>query len=319
MRAPFISGEQALRERMLVPGQVANTEAGGGLPPYSITFLSRLRLLVGVPFEYLVPDPRLLPNESIRFFYLDRSWTDRLIDGALAVGKIGTREQAHHQNAAPAISFGLDAAEPDVRPTERGMNPPPSAPPATAPPITGFLLRSAVVAGWPHMEARAYDAANTQLILLRLARLAPAVMLALFAGIPARVELEEPHHGVQFGTTAELGQRVVDRRRADGSLSPASDTPGSTGTPTDVPSFPVALRDSTHRVVQIAALRRLLSAEADQRDPQMPVQSGSAGYAVQLLQPPWRQVFSDAATATGAPASLASTAHPSIPASTPAR
>ncbi|MEZ4466479.1 MAG: hypothetical protein R3F43_19015 [bacterium] len=36
---------------------------------------------------------RLLPDESIRFFYLDRSWTDRLVDGAMAVGQIGTRSR----------------------------------------------------------------------------------------------------------------------------------------------------------------------------------------------------------------------------------
>ena len=74
------------------------------LPPYMEMFLAHLRLLIGVPFDYLVPDARLLPDESIRFFYLDRSWTDRLVDGAIAVGKIGTREQAHHQAHAPTCS-----------------------------------------------------------------------------------------------------------------------------------------------------------------------------------------------------------------------
>src|SRR5690606_32143138 len=35
--------------------------------------------------------------------------------------------------------------------------------------------------------------------LLRLERLAPAVLLALFDGVPAGVHLEEPRQGVQFG------------------------------------------------------------------------------------------------------------------------
>ena len=146
MRAPFVSGEQALRERLSTPAQATDTSDGAGLPPYAITFLSQLRLLVGVPFEYLVPDPRLLPNESIRFFHLDRSWTDRLVDGVLAVGKIGTREQAHHQTAAPAISSGLDDARAQ-RPRRRSAGSSTAAGPAggPAPPITGFLLRSAPV------------------------------------------------------------------------------------------------------------------------------------------------------------------------------
>ena len=53
-------------------------------------FLARLRLLHGVPFSYLVPDAELLPVESIRFFYLDRAWTDALVQGALSVGTISS-------------------------------------------------------------------------------------------------------------------------------------------------------------------------------------------------------------------------------------
>ena len=45
------------------------------------------------------------------FFYLDRSWTDRLVDGAIAVGKIGTREQAHHQAHAANLNSQLDLTE----------------------------------------------------------------------------------------------------------------------------------------------------------------------------------------------------------------
>ena len=60
-------------------------------------FLARLRLLDGVPFSYLVDDSELLPTESIRFFYLDRAWTDALVQGALtalAEAAAGTDESA---------------------------------------------------------------------------------------------------------------------------------------------------------------------------------------------------------------------------------
>ena len=50
-------------------------------------WLARLRLLEGVPFAYLVADSELLPPESIRFFYLDRNWTDALVQGALSVAR----------------------------------------------------------------------------------------------------------------------------------------------------------------------------------------------------------------------------------------
>src|SRR5687768_41213 len=103
MRDPWISEADALRERMSDPDQTAGPGAAQAreaqLPPYATAFLAHLRLLVGLPFEYLVPDTAMLPDESIRFFHLDRSWTDRVVDGVLAVGKVGSREQAHHHAA----------------------------------------------------------------------------------------------------------------------------------------------------------------------------------------------------------------------------
>ena len=96
MRTPWIQASAALKERLRRPIQLDTTEPESEMPPYMELFLSHLRLLVGVPFDYLVPDERLLPDESIRFFYIDRSWTDRLLDGAIAVGKIGDASNCDH-------------------------------------------------------------------------------------------------------------------------------------------------------------------------------------------------------------------------------
>jgi hypothetical protein len=314
MRDPWISGEDAIRERMSDPGQVAPGAPAPGLPPYALAFLAHLRLLIGVPFDYLVPDPLMLPNESIRFFHLDRSWTDRLVDGAVAVGKIGTREQAHYQTAAQDIQAQLDDLEPNVRPIQRGLatidDQAATAAQDAGQPITGMLLRSALVSGWPHMDVAAYTQ-GVKLTLLRLERLGPAVLIALWAGIPDRVQLEEPHHGVQFGASTTGRPLGVLRRRPNGLLSPNSDTLGTAeSTTSGQPSFPFTFRDDTLRVVDIAALRKLLSYEADQRDPPrnisdpdhmvgMPAQTGSAAFAVELLQLPWRQVYADDAQPDG--------------------
>jgi hypothetical protein len=332
MRDPWISNDDALRERLSNPGQLADAPVPG-LPPYALSFLAHLRLLVGIPFDYLVPDPSMLPNESIRFFHLDRSWTDRLVDGVFAVGKIGTREQAHYQTAAPGLQTQLDGLEPAVRPMQRGAASldAPAAPGAAdgGQPITGLLLRSALVSGWPHMDIRAY-AVGVKLALLRLERLSPAVLIALFAGIPDRVELEEPHHGVQFGASTTGGALGVLRRRPDGQLSPSSDTLGSaeSGTPSQ-PSFPFGFRDPSLGVVEIAALRRLLSYEVDERDPPrttgtpaslvgMPVQTGSAAFTVELLVPPWRQVYADDAVTPSGPAAASISVHDAVVGGSPA-
>ena len=306
MRTPWVTSKAAIRERMLRPEQVALTEAEAEMPPYMENFLAHLRVLVGVPFEYLIADPRLLPDESIRFFYLDRSWTDRLADGAIAVGKIGTREQAHHQAHAPAVSQQLDLTERIVRSVQRGLDSFANLKAANdnnqqpADIVTGFVLRSAAVANWPHMDVRAYSEdipepldpavdANLarQLVLLRLERLSPSVMIALFQGIPQLVYLEEPHHAMQFGVNTNLrGGLEIDLRKKDGEqVRVDPNNPKSNPIPIQVP-----VRAGHHNVVHVSALRRALF-QAQPAHPETPNQNGSAAFAVEVLQPPWRQRF----------------------------
>jgi hypothetical protein len=302
MRDAWIKSPVALRERMVVPQQVAPTEPEAEMPPYMESFLAHLRLLVGVPFDYLVPDERLLPDESIRFFYLDRSWTDRLVDGAIAVGKIGTREQAHHQAHAPTVNQQLDQSERIVRSLQRGksnfatlkLNNDHS--PSGADLITGFLLRSQAVSGWPGADVRAYSrdtqelkepmdpsdpkVQQFQLKTLRLERLAPSVLIALFQGVPQLVTIEEPHHGVQFGIHVNGTNNVFVRQ-------PNGFQVLDGGNPVNIR---VPVRASNNRVVHVAELRRrLYTAQATY--PTAVQQTGSAAFAISVLNPPWRQRF----------------------------
>jgi hypothetical protein len=302
VRTPLVTAPAALRERMSNPAQLPATAPEAELPPYLASFCAHLRLLVGVPLEYLVPDERLLPPESIRFFYLDRSWTDRLVDGLISVGELGTREQGHHQAQNPALAARLDGLESYVRDLQRGLTDFETArddASGTAATITGFLLRSAAVAGWPQMEVRAFDRVlepypdlssteveAARVPLLRLERLSPSIMLALFAGVPRLVWCEEPHHGVQFGVKVFSGVVSVLRRQATG--VPEQTAPG--GGP---PQIPVPFRRGGQRVVHLAALRQRLK-DAASTDPSMPAQAGSADFAVELLDLPWRQRFQGA-------------------------
>lgn len=300
MRAAWIASSEALRERLIVPQQVAPTQPEAEMPPYMESFLAHLRLLIGVPFDYLVADERLLPDESIRFFYVDRSWTDRLVDGAIAVGKIGTREQAHHQAHAPAVNQQLDQTERIVRQLQRGiadfatLKSANDQNPATADVITGFLLRSQAVSGWPSMDVRAYsrDIAEPlepsdpkvlpmQLKTLRLELLSPSVMIALFQGVPELLILEEPHHGIQFGIHVN-GSDAVYLRSPTG-----TQVENSSNNPIDVA---VPFRAANNRVVHVTELRRRLYA-AQLGNSSAIKQTGSASFAISVLNPPWRQRF----------------------------
>ena len=297
MRITTFTGAAALRERIVAKEQIDASVPESSMPAYMEMFLAHLRLLIGVPFDYLVPDARLLPDESIRFFYLDRSWTDRLVEGAIAVGKTGTREQAHHQAHSADIHSQLDLTERVVRVLQRGL-PKGVVLNDSAGIVTGFLLRSAAVSGWPSMDVRAfsqvvkpYDPATgdyatwlknaeaLQLRTLRLELLSPSLLLALFDGVPQLVWCEEPHHGVQFGFTPQNGRYYLDRHMATGAIEP-NETPAQL--------VPVPMRQNTLGVVAVQQLRAQL---IKLNDPKLVPQTGSAGFAIELLYLPWRQRF----------------------------
>ncbi len=314
MRSPWIQSSTALKERLRRPIQLDTSQPESEMPPYMELFLSHLRLLVGVPFDYLVPDERLLPDESIRFFYIDRSWTDRLVDGAVAVGKIGTREQAHHQGHAPAVNQQVDLSERIVRTIQRGLksftdakggNDATTTPADT---ITGFLLRSSAVSGWPHMDVRAYKtdvpepfdpadskAQSQQLKTLRLELLSPGLMIALFQGVPQLVILEEPHNGVMFGLHIDNGVDRIYLRDNTGHQIPIPPNPPPPPPPAPQPPpsyYEMALpfRSTNSRVVHVTELRRRLNQGIAQHPTQVNI-TGSASFAIAVLDPPWRQRF----------------------------
>ncbi|MFN7929974.1 MAG: hypothetical protein U0Y68_19050 [Blastocatellia bacterium] len=262
-------------------------------------FLARLRLLHGVPFSYLVPDAELLPLESIRFFYLDRAWTDALVQGALSVSTISTADRAQLEAVYLHIRREVDEAERVIR-TPQGEERLQGA----GGTITGFLLRSRLVSGWPNLHVRAYardvvadDALTTaaesdpnRLKVLRLERLAPAVLLVLFDGVPAVVHIEEPRQGIQFGARLDKNDPPAQRQakvKVRDCLTGNPVPPEDEFTPDNTVSVP--FRKGAPGVINIAELRKRLAAKA-------PNSGGTLEpneYALQMLRFPYRQVFGD--------------------------
>jgi hypothetical protein len=262
-------------------------------------FLARLRLLHGVPFSYLVPDAKLLPLESIRFFYIDRAWTDALVQGALSVGTISSADRTQLEAVYPHIRDEVDEAERSIRRPrlEKRLE-------AGAGTITGFLLRSRAVSGWPNLHVRAYsldvlpdDVLSTvaesdpnRMKVLRMERLAPAVLMVLFDGVPAVVHIEEPRQGIQFGARLDPEDPPDQRRakvRVRDNLSGKTQPPVDDFTPQN--SVDVPFRGGAPGVIDITELRKRLAAKA-------PNSGGSLEpneYALQMLRFPYRQVFGD--------------------------
>lgn len=288
-----VDGIKALNASIAAAQAGAAPEPERVLPDALADWLVRLRILEGVPFEYLVPDEELLPRESIRFFYLDRNWTDALVQGALAVGAVSTRDRIDVGARGPAIRAELDAREHDARAARGGV----ASVRGDAETVTGFVVRSRAISGWPGVQVRAYRrvgdeaegdplAGLTEMRLLRLERLAPAVLLALIDGVPDQVHLEEPRSGIQFGVDEDdAGVFTVKVRDPD--TGERIERNGDE-VPVDVP-----FRRGSPGVVSVAALARALLAE--DRDGSLFARSmGPAEYSLQVLQLPYRQVFGEA-------------------------
>jgi hypothetical protein len=165
-------------QRLLYPDAPYASATEFFVPEDISAWFKRLRRLEGVPFNYLVPDERMLPAESIRFFRLDHAWLDCLADGAFSVGRVTSSDHSadkSHGSRSPAVGL--------------------------APMVTGFLLRSEVVSGWPglHVDGFADLTEDHGLRVLRLDQLSSGVLLCLFAGEVQRVDFYLKPETLHFG------------------------------------------------------------------------------------------------------------------------
>jgi hypothetical protein len=258
-------------------------------------FLARLRLLEGVPFAYLAADAELLPPESIRFFYLDRAWTDALVQGALSVGTANSADRAQLESLYTFVRNEVDEEERLVRvPGGEAVQQGPAGP------VTGFVLRSAAVSGWPGLHVRAYrqelgvaddasipESDPRRVKLLRMERLAPAVLFVLFDGIPAVVHIEEPRQGIQFGVRL-TPTGVPNQFQAGVKARNAKTAEDVSPDPNALVNVP--FRQGSPGVIDLEGLNRaLIQTPGTNIGPNV----AGAEFALEMLRFPYRQVFGD--------------------------
>jgi len=144
-------------------------------------WVKRLGLLRGVPFNHLVPDPRMLPPESLRAFRIDPQWIQALVEGATDVGAhtSADRELAPLLHAAATRTFTGEA------------------------PVAGLLVNSELVAAWPVFDLLA-TIAGRPVRELRRDHLSPSVLLVLWDEVPDQVSIREPGQGIHFGIRDDL-------------------------------------------------------------------------------------------------------------------
>ncbi|MCX4096665.1 hypothetical protein [Nocardia sp. alder85J] len=214
-----------------------------------------------VPFDHLVADRRMLPPESVRFCYVDPTWITALVDGFVDAG-VQTTADTVLQEAVLRRS----AADANTVPW----------------PEAGLLLRSRLARDWPGLIIEA-DRGGRAIEIVRREYLAPDLLLCLFAEVPDRVTIAEPHQDLYIGAQVEHGELFLDLRYLAGN--------GRTGAPiSDNDNVPAYLRTGTdtmdiHRIAPqlTERLRELGQLPDGELTP--------AGFAVQLIQSPVRQTF----------------------------
>ncbi|MEV1118022.1 hypothetical protein AB0I91_23410 [Actinosynnema sp. NPDC049800] len=133
--------------------------------------LDAVALLRRAPFHYLVPDPAMLPEESIRFFSVDRTWLAALTAGAASPGSTTTLDQ---RMIRQVLSTGVEDT-----------------------PACGMLIRSRLVVDWPELVVEAH--ADGSQVARSMWWPAPDILLVLWYERPTVVWIREPPNALRFG------------------------------------------------------------------------------------------------------------------------
>lgn len=171
-----VSAQELLRRADVVDA-IGEYAAGSEADQTISAWLAKLALLENVPFSHLVPDPRMLPVESIRFFFVDANWIAAAGAGALSLAVGTSLDAGIHGALLPQLLGGLSPARV---------------------PAAGMLIRSQLISDFPKTDVFA-TASGAAVEILRDSILAPAVRLCLFAEVPDTITLSEPYHSLRFG------------------------------------------------------------------------------------------------------------------------
>jgi hypothetical protein len=294
-RAPAVEELRALHARpdvqALMRTHVECAMADGPVGDV-VNWLGQLRIFIGVPFVNLVPDARMLPPESIRFFYVDHNALDALCDGAQSVGVQTSRDALQQQlvrgtiHAAATVRGRVHRASLIAR--ARGAKPAAiramAAQQTPQDPVAGFLLRSAVVSGWPGLEVKAFaDKAGTDGIdPVRLEHIAADVLIALYPRVPARIDIEEPKEGLAFG--------VEDENQ----IALRSILPDNVGTILkDLTLDPTSYLRANTNVLRVDAWQTYVAQQLAQEQPGSAAVWGPAAFALQMVRLPERMSFTN--------------------------
>lgn len=233
------------------------------LPAALQSWLDGLSVLKHVPFHYLVPKEELLPPESLRFFSVDPLWIQCLRDGAFSVGRV-FRDDHVRESIARRINDHQDQQVP----------------------LSGILVRSEVIAGWPNLQFNAYSDVPAQQTVtgdvpgvpqwevVQRDQRSKNVLMVLFAPPGSRagdtsrlndrlrvLDIHLRPEMQHFGLEEHDGKLVKEKRDDDGNvLREPTSKPGESAVQW---ATPIILGDDGHGFVDLEKLAESLGAKGE--------------------------------------------------------
>jgi len=254
-----------------------------------VSWLAKTSLLYNVPFNNIIANPNLLPQETIRFFYLDQNWTDALLDGALSIGIQSSRDALFSQLMRDTLYKKVATAMAEVRDELLGIAADGHTPTVTQP--TGFLLRSQNITNYPGLQITAQSSSGNLMKPLRFDRLSANLMLVIYPDIPTEIVFAQPSEGLVFGVEKLDDKEEILLRFIPGVTG---FTPENIGTPIEGTTISqeqiqAAMRDTTTQVLNIAGDKGLVGI-IQTALPANPTLT-PASFAVEMVSVPEQMVF----------------------------
>lgn len=190
------------------------------LPAPVVHFLLQSFRFINFPFNYLVPDSRLLPPESLRFFKVDDTWLRSFLYGVISIGekisyeKTGKIIRNIREELNTEISSIIKEQDYYIN-EEQGMY--------------GILMHSDAVSGWPALQIEAYRSnadsrKGKQIALLHKSYLADNIILCLFYGRMEQIVIHLPMGASHFGLGLDKESDSYIKTSANGKMTvPLSD------------------------------------------------------------------------------------------------